>query len=120
MTRLMLILAALACSTAFSEMPNSDTATVHAVMFEWAFDKEGNIRHAQVIAGYPTLDACQNAMRTVMGRALVVEEGLTPQLLCQAVKTAPAENGRAVTSMANGPAVRDLDPTAIVIPDPDE
>ena len=75
--------------------PNtSDKVAVQAVMFEWAFDKDGNIRHAQVIAGYPTLDACQNAMRTVMGRAVVVEsdEHLTPQLFCQGVKAVPAEN----------------------------
>ena len=76
---------ALVCGVVVADEKNSDTTTVHAVMFEWAFDKDGNIRHAQVIAGYASLEDCRNAMRTVMGRATVVEEGLTPQLVCQAV-----------------------------------
>lgn len=82
---------ALGAAHAGPPVTSSENTSVQAVMFEWAFDKEGNIRHAQVIAGYPTLDACQNAMRTVMGRATVVEEGLTPQLLCQGVKAVPVK-----------------------------
>ena len=82
---LIFIATLMAANIVFADV-SSETVQVQAVMFEWAFDKDGNIRHAQVIAGYATLDACQNAMRTVMGRAVVVEEGLTPQLLCQGIK----------------------------------
>lgn len=78
-------------SLAIADAPNSDTPSVRAVMFEWAFDKDGFIRHAQVISGYPSLDACRDALRSVMGRATVVEEGLTPQLLCQGVIVAPEQ-----------------------------
>jgi hypothetical protein len=86
-----LILAFLA-SAAFADSPTSDTIEVHAVMFELAYDDKGAIRHAQVIAGYASMDACRDAMRTVMGRATVVEEGLTPQLECQGVRSAPKES----------------------------
>jgi hypothetical protein len=91
MKLLFVLLFILANALASADVPSSDTTEVHAVMFELAYDKDGAIRHAQVIAGYASLDACKDAMRTVMGRATVVEDGLTPQLECQGVRVTPKE-----------------------------
>lgn len=73
---------------ATADVPNdSEQVSVHAVMFELEYDMRGNIRHAQALGGYPSLEACRSAMPRAFGEINAqLAPGLTPQLLCSSIK----------------------------------
>lgn len=65
----------------------SETVSIHAVMFELEYDTGGNIRHAQAMGGYPSLETCQTVMPKLMGFiGTQIEKGLQAQLLCSGVR----------------------------------
>lgn len=69
-------------------MPNdSEHVTVHAVLFELDYDARGNIRHAQAVAGYPSMDACQGAMPVHMAEfSQKVGPDRTVELWCRGIR----------------------------------
>ena len=67
---------------------DSEHVSVHAVMFEMDFDAGGNIRHAQALGGFRSLEDCRNSMPRMMGEIQArIAKGLTPQLICSGVRT---------------------------------
>lgn len=83
-----MILAALLFLATADGLPNdSEHVSVHAVMFEMDYDIRGNIRHAQALGGYPSLDACRNAMPLKFGEIYAqLAPGLIAQLLCSSIR----------------------------------
>ena len=76
-------LAALAFSTvALADNP------VKAIMYEFTYiEATGIIDHAQVIGGYPSVDACEEAMAKVYGIGSVgLDPGEQMQLECSGIK----------------------------------
>jgi nitrogen regulatory protein PII-like uncharacterized protein len=71
-----------------ADAPNdSEHVTVRAVLFEMDYDEKGNIRHAQAVGGYPSMEACQGAMPQAMAG---FSEELGPtrsvQLMCSSIQ----------------------------------
>lgn len=58
----LIALLVLAASAAYAEPNDSEHVACHAVLFELDYDAHGDIRHAQAVAGYPTKEACENAL----------------------------------------------------------
>lgn len=69
-------------------VPNdSEHVSVHAVLFELDYDARGNIRHAQAVAGYPSMDACQSAMPVHMAEfSQKVGPDRTVELWCRGIR----------------------------------
>ena len=63
------------------------------MLVEMDYDAGGAIRHAEVLGGYASLDACRDAMPKVMAIAVPrLEKGLTPQLECSGVRRVVQES----------------------------
>jgi hypothetical protein len=70
------------------DTPNdSEHVSVHAVLFEIDYNIRGNIRHAQAVAGYQTMEACQGAMPAHMAEfSEKVGPDRTVELWCRGIR----------------------------------
>jgi hypothetical protein len=58
----------------------------HAVMYEMDYTADFDIRHAQALGGFPTMEQCRSAMPATMTDVVTkLEPGLTPQLMCSGI-----------------------------------
>jgi hypothetical protein len=77
---------------AFSTVAMADDA-VRAIMYEFTYiESTGVISHAQVIGGFPSVDACEEAMAKVYGIGSVgLDAGEKMQLQCSGIREQAAE-----------------------------
>jgi hypothetical protein len=84
---LLALCACLLCVTAASGAPPQ--VTVHAVMFELTYNAQTlEVTHAQVVGGYPSVDACKEAMPKVVAvGAPQLDQGEQMQLECSGIRS---------------------------------
>jgi len=75
---------------AFSTVAIADDP-VRAIMYEFTYiESTGVISHAQVIGGFPSVDACEEAMAKVYGIGSVgLDAGEKMQLECSGIREEP-------------------------------
>lgn len=82
MRALLLLLIALGPATP----ADPEYVPTHAVMYEMDYTADFDIRHAQALGGFPSMEKCQRAMPETMADVITkLEPGLTPQLMCSGV-----------------------------------
>ncbi len=102
MKRLIPWLALVSCPSAFCAEP-APSNTVQAVMYEFTYNAQTlAITHAQVIGGYPSVDACREAMPRVVAMGLPqLDSGEQLQLQCSGIRSPDGgETPRVETAVA--------------------
>jgi len=95
-------LALLSCPVAFCAEPATSNP-VQAVMYEFTYNAQTlAITHAQVIGGYPSVDACREAMpRVVALGAPQLDSGEQMQLQCSGIRAPDGAETPAVETVVS-------------------